>query len=52
MSRAVCQIPDRWGVFRTDAQKCQSRETDIDGGISKVGDGMVRTALYEASQSC
>lgn len=27
----------------------QSGETDIDGGITKVGDGLVRTALYEAA---
>jgi transposase len=30
-------------------KKYQSGETDLDGGISRVGDTMVRTALYEAA---
>ena len=30
-------------------KKYQSGETDRDGGVSKVGDGMVRTALFEAA---
>jgi transposase len=29
----------------------QSGETDVTGGISKVGDAMVRTALYEAANA-
>jgi transposase len=29
----------------------QSGETDYDGGISKCGDAMLRTMLYEAAQS-
>lgn len=35
--------------FRLTPKKYQSGETDIDGGISRVGDAMVRTALYEAA---
>ena len=35
--------------FGLTPKKYQSGETDLDGGISKVGDGMVRTALYEAA---
>ena len=31
-------------------RKYQSGETDITGAISKVGDTMARTALYEAAQ--
>jgi transposase len=30
-------------------KRYQSGETDVTGGISKVGDAMVRTALYEAA---
>jgi len=30
-------------------KKCQSGETDHSGRISKIGDGSVRTALYEAA---
>jgi transposase len=30
-------------------KKYQSGETDLDGGISRVGDTMVRPALYEAA---
>jgi len=32
-------------------RKYQSGETDVTGGISKVGDAMVRTALYEAANA-
>jgi transposase len=32
-------------------KKYQSGETDVTGGISKVGDAMVRTALYEAANA-
>ncbi len=30
-------------------KKYQSGETDVTGGVNKVGDAMVRTALYEAA---
>ncbi len=36
-------------LFGLTPKKYQSGETDITGGISRVGDGMVRTALYEAA---
>ena len=36
--------------FGLTPKKYQSGETDITGGISKIGDGAVRTALYEAAQ--
>ena len=35
--------------FRLTPKKYQSGETDVTGGISKAGDAMVRTALYEAA---
>jgi transposase len=35
--------------FGLTPKKYQSGETDVTGGISKVGDVMVRTALYEAA---
>jgi transposase len=35
--------------FGLTPKKYQSGETDIDGGVSRVGDAMVRTALYEAA---
>ena len=35
--------------FGLTPKKYQSGETDVTGGISKVGDAMVRTALYEAA---
>src|SRR4051812_39692966 len=35
--------------FGLTPKKYQSGETDITGGISKVGDAMVRSALYEAA---
>jgi transposase len=34
--------------FGLTPKKYQSGETDRDGGVSKVGDAMVRTALFEA----
>ena len=34
--------------FGLTPKKYQSGETDVTGGVSKVGDAMVRTALYEA----
>jgi transposase len=36
--------------FGLTPSKYQSGETDITGGISRVGDGAVRTVLYEAAQ--
>jgi hypothetical protein len=42
--------PRPWGgAFRVDPKKYQSGETDVTGRISKIGDGGVRTALYEAA---
>ena len=35
--------------FGLTPTRYQSGETDVTGGISKVGDGMVRAALYEAA---
>src|SRR5215213_8090345 len=35
--------------FGLTPKKYQSGETDVTGGISKVGDAMVRSALYEAA---
>jgi transposase len=35
--------------FGLTPKKYQSGQTDVTGGISKVGDAMVRTALYEAA---
>ena len=42
--------PRGWGAnFGLTPKKYQSGETDITGRISKIGDGSVRTALYEAT---
>jgi transposase len=35
--------------FGLTPKRYQSGETDVTGGISKVGDAMVRSALYEAA---
>ena len=35
--------------FGLTPKKYQSGETDVTGGISRVGDPLVRTALYEAA---
>ena len=35
--------------FGLTPRKYQSGETDVTGRISKIGDGAVRTALYEAA---
>jgi transposase len=40
--------PDR-AHFGLTPKKYQSGETDVSGRISKIGDGGVRTALYEAA---
>lgn len=37
--------------FGLTPKKYQSGETDRDGGVSKVGDAMVRTALFEAAHT-
>src|SRR3954463_14764921 len=37
--------------FGLTPKRYQSGETDVVGGISKVGDAMVRTALYEAANA-
>ena len=37
--------------FGLTPRKYQSGETDVAGGISRVGDAMARTVLYEAAQS-
>lgn len=54
--RSAVDDPGRFGSskavgahFGLTPKKYQSGETDIDGGISRVGDAMVRTALYEAA---
>lgn len=36
-------------LFGLTPRKYQSGETDITGGVSRIGDEMVRTALYEAA---
>jgi transposase len=36
-------------LFGLTPKKYQSGETDVTGRISKIGDGGVRTALYEAA---
>ena len=36
-------------LFGLTPRKYQSGETDVTGGITRVGDEMVRTALYEAA---
>ena len=43
--------PAQWGWIRVriDTKKYQSGKTDVTGGITRVGDEMVRTALYEAA---
>ena len=38
-------------LFGLTPRKYQSGETDVTGGISRVGDAMVRTALYEAASA-
>lgn len=54
--RSAVDDPGRFAKSRTvgayfglTPKKYQSGETDFDGGISRVGDAMVRTALYEAA---
>jgi len=38
-------------LFGLTPKKYQSGETDVTGGISRVGDAMVRSALYEAANT-
>lgn len=54
--RSAVDDPERFtrsktvgAYFGLTPKKYQSGETDIDGGISRVGDAMVRTALFEAA---
>ena len=54
--RSAVDDPERFSKSRTVGAyfgltpgKYQSGETDRDGGITRVGDTMVRTALYEAA---
>lgn len=54
--RSAVDNPGRFAKSRTVGayfglmpKKYQSGETDIDGGITKVGDATMRTALYEAA---
>jgi len=54
--RSAVDDPGRFAKSRTvgayfglTPKKYQSGETDIDGGITRVGDAMVRSALYEAA---
>ncbi len=54
--RTAVDDPGRFAKSRTvgayfglTPKKYQSGETDIGGGISRIGDAMVRTALYEAA---
>jgi transposase len=54
--RSAVDDPARFGRSRTvgayfglTPKKYQSGETDRDGGVTKVGDAMVRTALFEAA---
>lgn len=54
--RTAVDDPGRFAKSRTvgayfglTPKKYQSGETDLDGGISRVGDAMARTALYEAA---
>ena len=54
--RSAVDDPERFtrsktvgAYFGLTPKKYQSGETDIDGGVSRVGDAMVRTALFEAA---
>jgi hypothetical protein len=44
----IIQLVHLW-KFDDDPRKYQSGETDVTGRISKIGDGAVRTVLYEAA---
>ena len=45
----VRQVESRGRTFRANPRKYQSGQTDVTGGISRVGDAMVRAVLYEAA---
>jgi transposase len=38
-------------LFGLTPRKYQSGETDVTGGVTRVGDEMARTALYEAANA-
>jgi transposase len=46
--RRSCSVGAHFGLT---PKRYQSGETDVTGGISKVGDALVRTALYEAANA-
>ena len=50
-TRSVPQIQSVGAVFGLTCAKYQSGEVDSDGRISRCGDEMMRTMLYEAAQS-
>ena len=45
----VRQVESRGRTFQANPRKYQSGQTDVTGGISRVGDAMVRAVLYEAA---
>lgn len=47
----IAKSRDVGPLFGLTPRRYQSGETDVMGRISKAGDGMVRTALYEAANS-
>ena len=47
---AFCQLQTVGAHFGLAPRRFQPGETDYDGRISKCGDAMMRTALYEAAQ--
>ena len=48
-SDAIQFFEGGWRAFGLTPKKHQSGEKDITGKISKLGDGLVRTALYQAA---
>src|SRR6266702_6652302 len=48
-ARALLEIARCRSALRSDAKALQLRQTDYDGHISRCGDAMVRTALYQAA---
>src|SRR4051794_34291286 len=47
--RRLMTVPGVGAHFGLTPRKYQSGETDVTGAVSRVGDAMVRTALYEAA---
>ena len=45
----ITKSKDAGPLFGLTPRRYKSGETDITGGITRVGDEMVRTALYEAA---